>query len=79
MRTYEILADKAAQFNADSEIQEIIMQLNGGGESVYAGGYSKNVADDLKAQTFDVAALAARPLPYEKLDQLTLELLMGVR
>ena len=79
MRTYEILADKAAKFNADSEIQEIIMQLNGGGESVYAGGYSKNVADDLKAQTFDVAALAARPLPYEKLDQLTLELLMGVR
>ena len=79
MRTYEILADKAAQFNADSEIQGIVQQLNGDGPSVYAPGYSKEIADKLKGESFDVAALTARPLPYEKLDQLVLELLMGVR
>ena len=29
--------------------------------------------------TFDAAALAAQPLPYEKLDQLVFDLLLGVR
>jgi len=29
--------------------------------------------------TFDADALAARPLPYEKLDQLVFDLLLGVR
>ena len=79
MRTYEILADKAAKFNADAEIQGIVQKLNGDGPSVYASGYSKEVAEKLKGESFDVEALTARPLPYEKLDQLVLELLMGVR
>ena len=79
MRTYEILADKARKFNEDSEIQAIVKELNGGGPSVYAGGYSKETAEQLKGETFDVAALTARPLPYEKLDQLVFDLLTGVR
>ncbi len=79
MKTYETLADKAAQFNADSEIQAIFGELNGGGASVYAGGYSKAVADKLKSQEFDMPAMLKRPLPYEKLDQLVFDLLTGVR
>jgi xylose isomerase len=79
MRTYLLLKEKARQFNEDAEIQGIIRELNGGGASSYAGGYSREVADALKNQSFDVAALASRPLPYEKLDQLVTELLLGMR
>ena len=32
MKTYLVLAEKARQFNADSEIQAIVQELNGGGE-----------------------------------------------
>jgi xylose isomerase len=79
MRTYLILKEKAAQFNADAEIQAIVKELNGGGDSIAAGGYSKGAAEALKNKTLDADALASRPLPYEKLDQLVIELLMGVR
>ena len=79
MKTYEVLAGKAAQFNADKEIQAIVQELNKGGESVYAGGYSKAIADQLHSEEFDVAALVNRPLPYEKLDQLVFDLLTIVR
>ena len=79
MKTYEVLADKAAQFNADSEIQAIFNELNGGGPSSYAGGYTKAVAEQLKNQEFDMPAMLNRPLPYEKLDQLVFDVLTGVR
>ena len=79
MRTYLILKEKARQFNEDAEIQAIVQELNGGGDSVFAGGYSREVAQKLKAQKFNVEALTNRPLPYEKLDQLVVELLLGVR
>ena len=79
MRTYLLLKDKARQFNEDAEIQAIFKELNGGGDSPVAGGYSKEVAEKLKSQQFDVEALTNRSLPYEKLDQLVIELLMGVR
>ncbi|HEX8552229.1 MAG TPA: xylose isomerase [Abditibacteriaceae bacterium] len=79
MRTYLILKEKAAQFNADAEIQAIFQELNGGGDASFAGGYSKDAAEALKGQSFDADVLATRPLPYEKLDQLVIELLMGIR
>ena len=79
MRTYLILKEKAQRFNEDKEIQAIVQELNGGGASPFAGGYSKEIAQQLKAHNFDVAALTNRPLPYEKLDQLVIDLLLGVR
>jgi xylose isomerase len=79
MRTYLILKEKVEKFNADAEIQGIIQELNGGGASPAAAGYSKETAQQLKNQSFDLAALENRPLPYEKLDQLTIEVLLGVR
>ena len=36
-------------------------------------------ADALKGHTFDRKALGGRGLGYEKLDQLTMEVLLGVR
>ena len=79
MRTYLLLAEKARQFNADSEIQGIISQLNGGGASAFSTGYSQATADAIKAHSYDATQLASRPLPYEKLDQLVTELLLGMR
>ena len=42
-------------------------------------GYSKATADALKGFAFDRKTLGARGLQYEKLDQLTIEVLLGVR
>jgi xylose isomerase len=82
MRTYEILADKAARWNADEEIQALVAEINAddGSHDAYLGdGYSADSAATLRDIEFDRAALGARNLPYEQLDQLTVELLLGVR
>ena len=39
----------------------------------------QSVAQELKDKEFDRQALAERGLAYERLDQLTVELLLGVR
>ncbi|NTU85254.1 MAG: xylose isomerase [Chloroflexales bacterium] len=77
MRTYLILREKARQWSADAEIQALLADLRGGDQSTIA--YSRGAAEDLKARDFDRAALGARGLAYERLDQLTVELLLGVR
>ncbi len=81
MRTYLILKDKAARFNADPEIQAILSQINAddGGMAPFFGKYSREKAAALKEQPFDRAMVAKPGLQYERLDQLTLELLLGVR
>lgn len=81
MRTYMILKDKVAKFNADEEIQAILAEVNAEDEAMKAfqGAYSPAKMDALKAHTFDREAIAARGLKYEKLDQLTNEVLFGVR
>ena len=45
----------------------------------YFGKYSTAKAAALRAQPFDRAAIASRGLKYERLDQLTVELILGVR
>ena len=42
------------------------------------GPYTPSGAAALRARTFDREALARRRLPYERLDQLVVELLLGV-
>lgn len=81
MRTYLILKEKAARFNADPEIQALLAEINAddGAHHYLSGGYTREKANRLKAETFDRIALGARGLPYEQLDQLTVEVLLGVR
>jgi len=81
MRTYLILKEKAVQWNADKEIQSIVAEINASDGSMdkYFGKYSAEKAKALKAQTFDRSAIAGRGLKYERLDQLTIEVLLGVR
>lgn len=47
--------------------------------AAYTGVYTAEKAAALKAHTFDRQVLGARGLGYEKLDQLVVELLLGVR
>jgi xylose isomerase len=81
MRTYLILKEKADRWNADAEIQALLADIHAddGSTDVFKGSYSAKKAAALKAASFDPAALGARGLGYERLDQLTLELLLGVR
>ena len=43
------------------------------------GKFTKDGAAKLKAATFDVDAIAKKGLGYERLDQLVIDLLLGVR
>jgi len=79
MRTYLILKDKAKQFAADAEIQSLLTEIRGNAADSVLGTYSRANADALKARTFDREQLASRALPYERLDQLVVDLLLGVR
>lgn len=81
MRTYLILKEKGVQWNADKEIQALVSEINAedGSMSKYRGAYTAEKASALKAANFDRRALGARGLGYERLDQLTTELLLGVR
>jgi xylose isomerase len=81
MRTYLIFKDKARQFREDREIQALLAEIQAGDAAAEAllGPYSADAVSRLRAHSFDRAQLAAKPLPYERLDQLVVELLMGVR
>jgi xylose isomerase len=81
MRTYLILKEKARQWNADPEIQALLAEINAddGSITAFEGPYSAAKAAALKAASFDRVALGARGMAYERLDQLTVELLLGVR
>jgi len=71
MRTYLILKEKAVRWNADAEITALVA-ANGSNAGLPA-------RDALLAQNFDRTAIAAKGLNYERLDQLTMEVLLGIR
>ena len=81
MRTYLMLKEKAAQFDADAEIQGLLSEINAddGAMTPLFGKYSSEKAAVLKAKTFDRVAIGQRGLSYERLDQLVIDLLLGVR
>ena len=81
MRTYMILRDKVARFAADAEIQELIAQINVHNARLekLSTEFSPANAAALKAWKCDRKGLGRRGLGYERLDQLTMEVLMGVR
>jgi xylose isomerase len=80
MRTYLILKEKAARWNADAEIQALLTEAQAAGQGAPAlNTYSAAHRDALLTASFDRTGLAARGLGYERLDQLTIEVLLGVR
>jgi xylose isomerase len=81
MRTYLILKDKARQFDQDAEIQGLLAEIRSADTTDVAllEPYSAASLARLRSRSFDRAKLAARRLPYERLDQLVVELLLGIR
>ena len=80
MRTYLILKEKARRWNADREIQSILGELSSNSNGSPAlGNYSKQNASALLSYVFDKDAILKKCLPYERLDQLTVDLLTGIR
>jgi xylose isomerase len=84
MRTYLILKAKVAKFHADPEIRDLLRVHDE--KSVAAAPalgkdftYARDRAAALKGHVFDLDALAALGHQYERLDQLTTEVLLGIR
>lgn len=78
MRNYLILRDKVRAFRADPEVQQAtadsrVLEL---WESTLAPG---ETLADLREATYDLDGLAKRGMHFERLDQLALEHLYGVR
>lgn len=80
MRTYLILKEKTARWNADREIQAILKEISSGSPKLPKnGGYSPKGAQALLSYGFDKDKMLQKRLPYELLDQLTIDVLLGVR
>ncbi|MGF9711894.1 xylose isomerase [Paenibacillus naphthalenovorans] len=81
MRTYLILKEKVAQFNADQEIQALIAEMNGKKLELpdFDFKFSPESLKALQSYQVDRTAIGAEGIPYERLDQLTCEILFGVR
>jgi xylose isomerase len=78
MRNYLILRDKVRAFRADPEVKAALAAARVGelAEPTLATGETWR---DVAGFTPDVEALAARGMAFERLDQLALEHLYGVR
>jgi xylose isomerase len=84
MRTYKLLAARARAFDADPEVRALLAQGERRDEALDAllAGYTPQKAAALRALDHGpatLAALGARGLQYERLDQLLMEHLMGAR
>jgi xylose isomerase len=81
MRTYLILKEKAKQYNTDPEIQGLLKEINKYDRDLgeFKGSYSPDKMKALKDHSFDRIALSEIGWQYEKLDQLTNDVILGVR
>jgi xylose isomerase len=80
MRTYLILKEKASHWNSDKDIQAILKEISQASETTPATGkFTKQGCQTLMAHEFDKDAIMKKRLPYERLDQLTIDILAGVR
>jgi xylose isomerase len=78
MRNYLILREKAAAFRADPEVAEALAAAEVPALSTPTLGAGESLAD-LRGTTYDMESLAERSTGQERLDQLALEHLLGVR
>lgn len=79
MRTYLILKNKAERWNNHAEIQSIMSEISKMNQANdFIGKFNKDRANSLLLQDFDRAAISAKGLQYERLDQLTMDILFGV-
>jgi xylose isomerase len=73
MRNYLILKEKARQFREDQEVQGLLAEIRA------TQTHTDLTAEEIKTFQFDRSELTNKHLPYERLDQLTIDILLGVR
>jgi len=78
MRTYEALVEKAHHFDSLPEVREALAAASAG-ELGEASSSGVGEAEALKGEADDLDRLAARGYHNEQLDQLVVEVLLGVR
>ncbi|TYP82882.1 xylose isomerase [Blastococcus xanthinilyticus] len=78
MRNYLILKEKAQAFRADPEVAEALEAAKVGELAVPTLGDGESL-DALRNEAHDPVALGERGLQFERLDQLAMEHLLGVR
>ncbi len=81
MRTYLIYKEKARQFDEDREIQALLAEIRATDPAFepVPMKFTPERAEQIKARHFDRVELAKKKLAYERLDQLTIDLLLGMR
>jgi xylose isomerase len=78
MRNYLILREKVRAFRADPDVAEALDAARVGELAVPTLGEGETLAD-LRAEAHDPETLGKRGLQFERLDQLAMEHLLGVR
>jgi xylose isomerase len=85
MRTYNMFKAKAKQFDNDPAVKQLLADIYKGNPEHISlleevkKGYTKDLATRLKEIDFNPQALGERGYQYEKLDQLAVEHILGVR
>ncbi len=81
IRTYLILAEKARRFAADPDIAEAmaVAGVAGLAQPTSPGGLGPEALASIRNEERDLVALTERGYGHERLDQLVVELLLGVR
>jgi xylose isomerase len=79
MRSYLLFKEKVAQFHADKDIQSLLADLGKRGAAPGKRITWAKDRDAIEKEQFDLEAMRKQGYAYEKLDQLTVELLLGAR
>lgn len=81
MRSYLVLREKVEQFNVDAEIQGLIAELSKDEHNVepLLRKYTREHCVDLLGRQWNIKQIGAEGRRLERLDQLTMEILLGVR
>src|SRR5215204_838910 len=73
MRTYLILKEKAQQWNDNPEIGQILSEIKATDSANGIGNFESMLSTE-----YDRTAMASKGLKYERLDQLTMDVLFGI-
>jgi xylose isomerase len=79
MRTYKMLKQRAQEFDADPEVRGLIRERKDAKVDPLLAGYTRDKAKKLRALDIDAEAIGREGLGWERLDQIMMEHLLGVR
>jgi xylose isomerase len=78
MRTYLILKEKAERWNTNEEIRSLLAEIEATNDREGVAAFDAKDPATFLAADFDRRDLSSKGLKYERLDQLTMDVLLGV-